>query len=279
MTQPDAWMAGASRSFAPPSELRPEIPHPARIYNYWLGGKDNFAADREAAEAMLGLGESVRTAARANRAVLQRAVRLLAGQGISQFLDIGTGIPAAGNTHEIAQSVNPAARVVYVDNDPIVLAHARALMSGAGHGETRVLQADLRDTDAILGSEEVQRLIDFGQPVALLLVAVLHFVPDQDDPHAVVARLVDALPPGSHLVLTHGCSDQLTETENKEAASVYSRASAGLSLRPQAAVARFFDGLELLPPGLVQAPLWRPDTEPPEGSDRLGIVAGVARKR
>ena len=276
--EPSDWMAGAAEDYRPPTELNTGVAHPARVYDFLLGGKDHFAADREAGEAMLSLGEEARTAARANRAALQRAVRTLAEQGIDQFLDIGTGIPSAGNTHQIAQQVNPRARVVYVDNDPIVLTHARALMAGTGHGETTVLQADLRDVEEILAAPEVLKLISFDRPVALLLVAVLHFIPDSDDPHGIVARLLAALPSGSYLVLTHGTNDVLTAEEEAGVDSAYSRVSAMLELRSGAEIRRFFDGLELLEPGLVLAPFWRPDSEPPEGSERIGIYAGVARR-
>ena len=279
MSELDKWMAGASGDgFRPPTDLRVDVPHPARIYDYLLGGKDNFAADREAGDKILAMGgEEARTAVRANRAALQRAVRFLAGQGIDQFLDIGTGIPTAGNTHEIAQSVNPDARVVYVDNDPIVLTHARALMAGPGHGATKVLQADLRDPDALLRSPEVAELIDFTRPVALLLVAVLHFLDDSEDPHKIVARLVDALPSGSYVVLTHITNEVLTDDEVAGVARAYSKASAGMHLRTRDDVARFLTGLDLVEPGLVLAPYWRPETEPPADS-RVSILAGVAVK-
>ncbi|MHA6759278.1 SAM-dependent methyltransferase [Streptacidiphilus sp. PAMC 29251] len=277
-TQPDAWMTDTGSDYHPPTELNTGVAHPSRVYDFLLGGKDNFPADRAAGEAMLALGDEARTAARANRAALQRAVRHVAGLGIDQFLDIGTGIPTAGNTHQVAQQVNPDARVVYVDNDPIVLAHARALMSGKGHGATKVLQADLREVEAILDSEEVKALIDFTRPVALLLVAVLHFIPDGDDPHGIVARLLKALPSGSFLVLTHGTSDVLTEEEKAKVDSAYSKVSSMLQLRTRGDIARFFTGLDLVEPGLVLAPFWRPDTEPPQGSDRIGILAGVATK-
>src|SRR3954471_678803 len=165
-------MTEVGEGFTEPTDLRPEIPHPARVYDFLLGGKDHFPSDREAGEAIPAMGEGARTGVRANRAFLQRAVRTLAGLGIDQFLDIGTGIPTAGNTHQIAQEANPEARVVYVDNDPIVLTHARALMSGMGHGVTRVLQADLREPEKILASAEVNETLDFTRPVGLLLVAV-----------------------------------------------------------------------------------------------------------
>jgi hypothetical protein len=276
--EPNEWMASTADDWRPPTELNTQVAHPARVYDWLLGGKDNFPADRVAGEALVSVRDEARVAVRANRAVLQRAVRMLAAAGIDQFLDIGTGIPTAGNTHQVAQGINPRARVVYVDNDPIVLAHARALMSGAGHGETAVLQADLHDAEGILSSPEVRKLIDFGRPVALLLVAVLHFVPDQDNPHAIVARLLAALPSGSYLVLTHITNDVLTAKETERVNSAYESVSAPLALRPKAEILRFFEGLELLAPGLVLAPWWNPDEEPPQGSDQIGIYAGVALK-
>ena len=274
---PEDWMTAAD--YRPPTDLRPDIPHPARVYDWLLGGKDNFAADREAGQKILELGVEARAAARANRAALQRGVRMLARAGIDQFLDIGTGIPSAGNTHQVVQEVDPAARVVYVDNDPIVLAHARALMSGAGHGATAVLQADLREPKRILASDEVRRLLDLDRPVALLLAAVLHFVPDSAEPYDVVATLMDALPRGSHLLLTHATNGVKDKDAEDGVTKAYSAASAGLHIRSPQEIARFFTGLDLLEPGLVWAPLWRPDTPPPVGSDQLGILAGVAVKR
>jgi len=262
----------------PSADLRPEIPHPARMYDYYLGGKDNFPADREAAERALAANPEFRSTARANRGFLQRAVRYAAAQGVDQFLDIGTGIPTAGNTHEIAQQVDPHARVVYVDNDPIVLTHARALMAGMGKGRTEVLQADLRDPAGILATAEVRELLDLSRPVALVLAAVLHFLPDEDEPAKVVETLVDALAPGSHVILSHGTADFIPAEVRDRVTGVYSKATAPLVGRSRAQVAGFLDGLELLEPGVVTVPLWRPEEEPPAGADRVSMYGAVARK-
>ncbi|MGK4583856.1 SAM-dependent methyltransferase [Kitasatospora sp. HPMI-4] len=271
------WMSSEGSELRPPADLRPEIPHPARMYDYYLGGKDNFPADREAAERVMALGPVVRISARANRAFLQRAVRHLSELGVKQFLDIGTGIPTAGNTHEIAQRVHPDAKVVYLDNDPIVLVHSRALLA-AGHGTAVVVDGDLRRPAAILDDPEVRRAIDFGQPVALLLCAVLHFVDDAEDPHGIVRQLVDALPSGSYLALSHGTSEFLPPADRGRGAAVYRTASARLTPRDREQVLRFFDGLELLEPGLVTAPFWRPDQEARGAETTAAIWAGVARK-
>ncbi|WP_280671946.1 SAM-dependent methyltransferase [Kitasatospora sp. MAP12-44] len=271
-------MSWADDDTPPPADLHPEIPHPARMYDYYLGGKDNFPADRAAAEKVLSFGPLVRISALANRAFLQRAVGHLAELGIDQFLDIGTGIPTAGNTHEVAQRVNPSARVAYLDNDPIVLVHSRALLAAASQGTATVLQADLRDPAAILADPQVRQLLDLGKPVALLLFAVLHFIDEADDPHTIVRTLVDALPSGSYLALSHATGDFATEADAAKGPSVYRSASAQLTMRTKAEVARFFDGLELLEPGLVTAPQWRPD-QPAEDTDaQVAIWAAVGRK-
>ncbi|GAA4871153.1 SAM-dependent methyltransferase [Kitasatospora terrestris] len=264
----------------PSADLRPEIPHPARMYDYYLGGKDNFPADREAAERALAANPEFRSTARANRAFLQRAVRFTAGLGIDQFLDIGTGIPTAGNTHEIAQDIDPRARVAYVDNDPIVLTHARALMAGMGRGRTEVVQADLRDPAGVLAAAEVRELIDFSRPVVLVLAAVLHFLTDEDEPAEVVGTLVEALAPGSHLVLSHGTADFIPAEVRDRVTGVYSKATAPLVGRSREQVGAFLtgSGLDLLDPGVVTVPLWRPDTEPPAGADRVSMYGAVARK-
>ncbi|MFJ9523356.1 SAM-dependent methyltransferase [Kitasatospora sp. NPDC101801] len=273
------WMSGDQAELRPPTDLRPEVPHPARMYDYYLGGKDNFPADREAAEKVLSLSPLVRISALANRAFLQRAVRTLAAEyGIRQFLDIGTGIPTAGNTHEVAQQVHPDAKVAYLDNDPIVLVHSRALLAGAGVGNATVVQADLRDPAAILDNPEVRKVIDLGEPVALLLFAVLHFIDDADDPWAIVRTLVDALPSGSFLAISHGTGDFSTPEAAAKGPAIYRSATAQLSMRPKAEVLRFFDGLDLLEPGVVTAPTWHPDQAPADTDATTGIWAGVARK-
>ncbi|MET9398098.1 SAM-dependent methyltransferase [Kitasatospora sp. NPDC002965] len=274
------WLVGGEGDEArPPTDLRPEIPHPARMYDYYLGGKDNFPADRAAAEKVLAISPLVRISAVANRAFLGRAVRQLATEGIRQFVDVGTGIPSAGNTHEIAQAVNPDARVVYLDNDPIVLVHGRALLSGTAAGSTSVVQADLRDPAAILAAPEVRRALDSGEPVGLLLVAVLHFVDEERDPYGIVRTLVDALPAGSRLVLSHGTLDFTPDVDASRGPAVYRSATAQLTMRSRAQVLRFFDGLDLAEPGLVTAPLWRPDGPEQSTDSQVGIWAGVGEKR
>jgi SAM-dependent methyltransferase len=275
----EKWMTGVGEDFTEPTNLHPEVPHPARVYDFLLGGKDHFPSDRAAGEAILAMGEGGRTAVRANRAFLQRAVRTLAELGIDQFLDIGTGIPTAGNTHEIAQKANPDARVVYVDNDPIVLTHARALMSGPGHGTTRVLQADLREPEKILGAPEVTETLDFTRPVALLLVAVLHFLKDSDQPGEIVAKLIDVLPSGSYVVVSHVTGEVLTDDEVAGVGVAYSKVPTGMNLRTREQVSQFLAGLDLLEPGLVLCPFWRPEGgEPAPDGERVSILAAVGKK-
>jgi len=261
------------------SEIDTSKPHPARMYDAFLGGRDNYPVDREAVRRMLRDFPEARAIARANRAFLQRAVRFLAGQaGVRQFLDIGTGIPSAGNVHEVAGQVSPDSRVVYVDNDPIVHVHANALLTGSG--TTSIVLADLRDPKAILAHLRVRGLIDFGQPVALLLVAILHFIRDDEDPAGIVATLRDALPPGSYLALSHGTGDFHPASGADLAATAYRNATAPLILRTRERVSRFLDGFDLVDPGLVQAPLWHPDGKPPRPRDlaKIGIYAGVGCK-
>jgi hypothetical protein len=257
-------------------EINTRVAHPARIYDYYLGGKDNFRVDRETAEMALAATPSVRDMARQNRAYLQRVVRYLAGEaGIRQFLDIGTGLPTQGNVHEIAQSVAPDARVVYVDNDPIVLAHSRALLD-APH--TMVILGDLRDPAAILAQPEVGKLLDFQRPVAVLLVAVLHFIQDEDDPGAIVATLRDAMAPGSYLAISHGTMD-VADAEPEVAAKVvraYQRSSSPVTLRSKREIEAFFGDFELVDPGLQQIHQWRP--EGPVAAVSGGIYGGVGRK-
>ncbi|WP_344537579.1 SAM-dependent methyltransferase [Actinomadura fulvescens] len=235
------------------------VPNVARMYDYYLGGKDNYAADRALADQVLRVAPQTPALAQENRAFLQRAVRHLAGPaGIGQFVDIGAGLPTLENTHEVAQRTAPGAHVVYVDNDPVVLAHGRALLQGAAG--TRVIQGDLRRPDEILGSPELTGLIDLARPVAILLVSVLHCVRDEEDPWKIVAWLRDTMAPGSHLVISHITAAD--HAENAEAgADVYRRASTDMTLRTHSAIRRFFDGFELLEPGLVRLTEWRP----PEG--------------
>ena len=260
-----------------PSDIDTSRPHPARMYNFYLGGKDNYPVDREAARQVLRAAPEARDIARANRAFLQRVVRFLAGEaGIRQIIDIGTGIPDAGNVHDVAAHIAPGIRVVYVDNDPIVHAHANALL--ADSGTTRIVLADLREPEQILAHPKTRELIDFGQPVALLLVAILHFLTEQENPAGIAARLRNALPGGSYLGLSHVTSDFHAETAEK-AAAVYDQATSPATLRSRAQIAAFFGDWNLVEPGLVQVPLWRPDGPPPRPKDlrRMWIYGGVAR--
>jgi hypothetical protein len=238
--------------------------HQARIYDYLLGGKDNYAADRAVAEAVLNAYPAMAFAARANRAFLGRVIRYLAGEaGIRQFLDIGTGIPTAGNTHQVAQAVAPESRVVYVDYDPIVLAHARALLTSSEAGATEYIDADLRDTGTILS--QARQLLDFTKPVAVVLLAILHVIPDSDDPQAIVATLMDALPSGSYLAISHGGSDLLGREARRGILDAMQTSQQQYSYRTHAQVARFFAGTDLVEPGLVPVEEWRPDPGSPSG--------------
>ncbi len=252
---------------APSAELRADIPHPARVYDYLLGGKDNFPVDRAAAERLLAAEPEVRSVAVANRAFMQRAVRYAAEElGVRQFLDIGTGIPTAGHTHEIAQAVEPAARVLYVDNDPIVPVHARALPAAAERGRLGVLQADLRDPEKILAAEELARVIDLGRPVALVLCAVLHFVEDEAQPRRIVERLLRPLARGSVIVLSHGVRDGPDGEPRSAAAAVadeiYRPSTGGVHPRTPTEVLALLAGCVPVAPGLVPVGKWRPDLAP-----------------
>jgi hypothetical protein len=252
------------------------VAHIARVYDYWLGGKDNYAADRVVAEQVMQAYPDIVYSVRANRAFLARVVRYLVGEaGIRQFLDIGTGIPTADNTHEVAQSVAPESRVVYVDNDPIVLAHARALLASDPAGITDYIDADLRDTGTTLA--EAARTLDFSEPVAVMLLGILHMIPDDDDPFAIAAALMDALPPGSFLAVSHPASD-INAAEGAEAARRYNaQAAESATFRSHADVARLFAGLDLVEPGVVRVPEWRPRSEI-EAKSPSNLWGGVARK-
>jgi S-adenosyl methyltransferase len=262
-------------------DLQTDRPHPARVYDYLLGGKDNYAADREAAEAGLRANPNSRIPPRENRAFLRRAVRYLAAEaGISQFLDIGTGIPTSPNVHEIAQEIEPRARIVYVDNDPVVLAQARALLTTGPAGATAYIDADLRDVDAILGSADLRRTLDLSQPVGLLLIAVMHFIPDDDDPWGLVARLLAVLPSGSFLALSHLTGD-FDPAAWEGVVAVYRRSGVTMRVRPKPDIDRFFAGLDLIDPGVVSLPRWRPDPSDvgnPPGDAAVSVYGGVARK-
>src|SRR5215831_6225865 len=270
------WPAGPPGPTGPAPSLDTSVPHIARVYDYWLGGKDNFAADREAAEQVIAAYPGILRDVRAQRAFLANAVAYLAGvAGIRQFLDIGTGIPTANNTHEVAQGAEPDCRVVYVDNDPLVLAHARALLAGAA-GPTAYVDADLRDLGMVLA--EAARLLDFREPVAVLLIGVLHLIGDEDDPHAIVTALMEAVPSGSWLGLSHPARD-VHPRQVTEAASRFNQlARAHATLRTRAEILRFFDGLELLEPGLVQVHQWRPGLAAPGHRQEAAGYCGLARK-
>ena len=268
--------SGPAPSGPAPSELDTSVPHIARVYDYWLGGKDNFAVDREAAEQVIAAYPGILRDVRAQRAFLSNAVSYLAGvAGIRQFLDIGTGIPTANNTHEVAQAVEPGCRVVYVDNDPMVLTHARALLVGVT-APTAYVDADLRDTGKVLA--EAAQLLDFSKPVAVMLISVLHLIPDEDDPHAIVTRLMDAVPSGSWLALSHPARDVHTQQVTEAASRFNQLARAKATLRTRAEILRFFDGLELLEPGLVQVHQWRPGLAAPGHRQEAAGYCGLARK-
>jgi hypothetical protein len=252
------------------------VPHIARVYDYWLGGKDNFAADRELGERTLAAYPNLVFSVRANRAFLARAVRFLAAEaGITQFLDIGTGIPTANNTHEVAQRVTPASRIVYVDNDPIVLSHARALLTSNREGECAYLDADLRNPEKILAA--AADTLDFSKPVAVMLIAVLHFVGDDDEASAIVNWLMDACAPGSFVTISHAASDIDTEQQTEMVRRLNQSVAEKATLRDRAGVARLFDGFELVEPGVVRTAEWRPDSEL-EAASPAAVWAGVARK-
>ena len=253
------------------------VAHPARIWDYFLGGKDNFAADRMAAQDVLEVMPTMAMVARAGRAFLAAAVHYLATSGgVSQFLDIGTGLPTANNTHEVAQRANPQARIVYVDNDPIVLSHARALLTSGPDGKTAYVDADIRDTDRILA--EAARTLDFSQPAAVMLLAVLHFVPDADDPYKITSRVLEALPSGSFLALSHASSDIETGLVAAGAERYNERSAVPITPRTRAQVTRFFDGLDVVDPGVVPLGHWHPGPLQQFDSSRLPTYCAVGRK-
>jgi hypothetical protein len=262
-----------------PPEVDTRRANVARVYDYWLGGDHNFLADQDVARAITAVEPNAAAFARANREFLGRAVRFLAAAGIRQFLDIGSGIPTNGNVHEIAQSADPQARVVYVDVDPVAVAHSRALLAGTENAE--VVPADLREPEVILADAHTRRLIDPAQPTGLLLVAVLHFLADAEDPWQKVATLRDALAPGSYLVIGHA-TDEGNPRIAKSFEKVYNRAvSTGVNVRSRAEILRFFDGFDLLEPGVVYIPQWRPDAPGEAQSDPgdfWGELVGAGRK-
>ncbi|MBR8740637.1 SAM-dependent methyltransferase [Nocardiopsis sp. MG754419] len=261
-------------SHTPPDPLRTDEPHSARIYDYWLGGKDNYPADRAMGDSILSVLPMIGAMAVQNRAFLRRTIRFLTEErGLRQFLDVGTGLPTADNTHQVAQSVAPESRVVYVDHDPLVLAHARALLDSAPAGRTSYVDADLRDPETIL--REAAGTLDLSEPVGLVLLGVLFHVPD-DTVYGIVHALVSELPSGSHVVITHS-TDAATGPAMREAVRQWNEASSNpITLRTPDQVARFFDGLDLVEPGLVSIPRWRPATPEvgePQAMDEFGAVA------
>jgi hypothetical protein len=282
---PNADDSGVSSSAAQqdpdwlPPELNTGVAHTARVYNYWLGGRENFAADRALGDAMIAAMPATRFAARANRAFLGRAVRYLAAEaGIRQFLDIGCGIPAAGNTHEVAQAAAPDSRVVYVDNDPIVLAHAKALMKGDAAGATAFIQADLHEPDQILANPLLRRTLDLNKPVALMLVAVVHFFTDAENPLGIASTLLDALPSGSYLTISHLTADFLDPEQAAAGQAAGQRSGVTYVPRTQAEVAAFFTGLDLVDPGVVPILTWRPDGGVPADPLAAHSYAAMGRK-
>jgi hypothetical protein len=262
-----------------PQDINTDVAHPARVYDYWLGGKDNFPADRALAEHIMEAIPTMRTMAAANRAFLSRAVRYLAEEaGIRQFLDIGTGIPTSPNVHEVAQAVAPDSRVVYVDNDPIVLAHARALLTSQEAGETSFIGADLQQPKSILDHPTLTSTLDLSQPVAVMLVAVLMYFRDTDNPNPfeMVATLLEAMPPGSYLAITHPAADFNAEAMGGAVAAA-ERSGVTLVPRNQAETEKFFAGLDVVDPGVTPVLSWRPD-KPPDDPRSAYYWAGIARK-
>jgi trans-aconitate methyltransferase len=273
------WLGSTAPRRGRPARVDTSVAHIARVYDYWLGGKDNFAADRAAGDQALAAYPGLVSSVRANRAFLARAVRFLAGEaGIRQFLDIGTGLPTADNTHEVAQQVAPRSRIVYVDNDPMVLAHARALLISTPEGACAYLDGDLRHPDEILTG--AAQTLDFSQPVALMLLGVLHHIPGTGEAYEVVRRLLAALAPGSYLAINHSTS-AVSGAAMEEAVAHWNRVGTpSMTLRTPQQIAHFFDGLELLPPGVVSCSRWRPGLAPGEHLPaEVDEFCGVARKR
>jgi hypothetical protein len=269
--------AGAGSGRGGPHPFDVTVAHQARMYDYVLGGKDNYAADRVAVEEGLKAWPDMAFAMRANRAFLGRAVRYLTAEaGMRQFLDVGTGIPTAGNVHEVAQAIAPESRVVYADYDPIVLAHARALLDSDEAGATEYIDSDLRDTDKILA--RAAEVLDFTKPVAVTLVAILHVIPDSDDPHAIVAKIMNAVPSGSYLAISHAGSDLFDDGTNDSFSGVMKRRmQQNYVPRSRAEVARFLAGLDLVEPGLVPLENWRPEPGP-DNANTSSLYGAVARK-
>jgi S-adenosyl methyltransferase len=270
-------MVAPDRDWPVPS-LKPTIPNVARIYDYLLGGKDNFAADRAAAAELIRLIPDGAAACRENRRFVRRAVRYLAGRGIRQFIDIGTGLPTRGNVHEIALEAAPDARVVYVDNDPVVVAHARALLAKPAAPAVAAISGDLRSPGQILRDPELGAMIGLDRPFAVLATAVLHFIGDDEDPYGITQTLIAAMPPGSYLVISHITSDDIAADAGRGAQAVYEGATAQARPRTRDEIARFFDGLELTGPGVVSVGAWRPKPLAAQPKGRTLLYVGVGRK-
>ncbi|HEU4422560.1 MAG TPA: SAM-dependent methyltransferase [Pilimelia sp.] len=260
-----------------PANLDTTVAHTARVWNYWLGGKDNFGPDREVGDQIQQMLPGIVTTARADRGFLQRAVRFVTDEaGMRQFLDIGTGLPTAGNTHEVAQSIAPEARIVYVDNDPLVLVHARALLSSAPQGATDYIDADLHDPEKIL--EAAARTLDFSKPVALTLLGVLNFILDEEEALAIVHRLLDAVPSGSYLVIAHASNEVKAEEAERARQFWNANAKPPIVFRTARQIARFFDRVELLEPGVVSCSRWRPEPADLDTPADVNQFCGVGRK-
>jgi hypothetical protein len=260
-------------------EINTSVAHSARVYDYWLGGKDNFVADRKLGNAIIATLPSTRSAARANRAFLGRAVRYLAAEaGIRQFLDIGTGLPTEGNIHEVAQATAPESRVVYVDNDLIVLTHARALMTSDPAGATAFIQADAREPGKILADPALRETLDLAEPVALMLVSILPFFRDDENPQGIVSTLLDALPSGSYLTISHITADFIKPEQAANAVAAGQQSGVTYVPRTQAEIAAFLSGLDLVEPGVVPILTWRPDDGKPADPYAASHYAGMARK-
>jgi S-adenosyl methyltransferase len=250
----------------------------ARVYDYWLGGDHNLRADQDAARVMIAVEPNIRMIARANRAFVGRAVRFLAAEaGIRQFIDVGSGVPTAQNVHQVAQGITPGAKVIYVDNDPEAVSHSKLILED--NPDTAIIEADLRDPESILGAPETRLLIDFTQPVGLLLAAVLHFVADDDDPWQIVATLRDALPPGSYLAMSHGTDESPPDRSGAFETAYASRVQANIVFRPRGEILRFLDGFGLVDPGFVYIPQWRPDSpgDVPADPIKFRAYVGVGR--
>ncbi|MFI7707766.1 SAM-dependent methyltransferase [Nonomuraea sp. NPDC049480] len=257
-----------------PPAIDMTVSHSARIWNYWLGGKDHYAVDREVGDQISRINPDIVLTARADRAFLRRSVRhLVAEAGIRQFLDIGTGLPTAGNTHEVAQELAPETRVVYADNDPVVLAHAKALLRGTPEGKTDYVDADLHDPDTILTAAE--RTLDFSQPIAIMLLGIVHFLNDDKEAYAIVNRLLEAVPAGSHLAIVHITAVINPAAKQEEVRHWNEHGTPKLTIRTPEQIGRFFDGLEILPPGIVSTTRWRPDID---DAPEVDGFCGVGRK-